>query len=451
VALAEKRLEAGQLTLDLFTDEAPGIFMEAAYSELLWDVLEDQYHKLGFGIISDEVFKGLVLARIIEPTSKLDAIRVLGGLGLKAPSSAAIHRCLRRITVGNYRPVISQCCFEHTKATALSLLLHGVTTLCFEIQREDDFRRPGLSKERRLEPQVTVGLLVDRDGFPLEVASFEGNRAEVKTITEVLGAFRERHGLGGITATADAAMLSSSNINTLEEPGYHYIIGSRLAKTPYGVTEHMATPGATLMDGQIFESSISVNTGKNKRVKRRVVCQYRSKRAQMDLKNIDKTLSKAISMVNGAAEFKRNRSLKVTGSKRAINHELVAEARRKAGIKGYVADLGIPAQEVIGACHRLFQVERSSRMSKYDLRARPVFHHKRDSIEAHLTVVFAALAIARRIQAVTGLSIKRFVQKLAVIRTGKALINGRAYRIPPKIPAETTGILVKLDSRGCGN
>jgi len=451
VALARKKMEAGQLSIKLFDDDDPDIYMEGAYSELLWDVLEDQYHKMGFGIIEDEVFKQLVLARIIEPASKLDTIRVLEDLGLCAPSNSTIHRCLSRIVKDGYRSTLSECCFKRATSLSLSLLLYDVTTLYFETQREDDFRRPGLSKERRLEPQITVGLLVGRDGFPLEVKSFEGNRAEVKTIMEVLDAFKSRHGLDDITVTADAAMLSSTNINALEDMGYHYIIGSRLAKTPWEVAEYMAEPGVMLKDGQVFESHILINTGKKtKRAKKRVIYQYRVKRAQLDLRNIEKTLAKAQSMVDGKAEFKRNRFLKVEGTRKQINHELVDEARRKAGIKGYVTDLRIPAQEVIDSYHQLFEVERSFRMSKSDLKARPVFHHKRDSIEAHLTVVFAALAISRRIQAATGLSLKRFVQKLSVIRTGKVSINGRSHRIPPLIQGEIAEILDKLDSRGCG-
>ena len=451
-ALAKRRLNAGQLELDLFTDERADICVMATYSELLWDVLEDQYHRCGFGILADDVFMQLVLARIIEPTSKLDTIRVLEGLGLDAPSNSGIHRCLQHIIADDYRSAVSTCCFEHASSASLSLLLYDVTTLYFEIQKEDNYRKPGLSKERRLEPQITVGLLVGRDGFPLEIKSFEGNRAEVKTIMEVLSDFKLRHGLDEITVTADAAMLSSANINALEEMGYHYIIGSRLAKTPYEITEHTASPGATLKDGQVFESTISINTNKKiRRAKRRVIYQYREKRAQLDLRNIDKTLAKAQSMVEGKAEFKRNRFLRVSGSKREINHGLVEEARCKAGIKGYVTDLDIPAQEAIDAYHQLFQVERSFRMSKSDLKARPIFHRTRDSIEAHLTVVFTALAIARKIQSATALSIKKLVQKLTVSRTAMVSLNGRLHRIPPHIPADVSTILEHLGSRGCGH
>jgi transposase len=147
-------------------------------------------------------------------------------------------------------------------------------------------------------------------------------------------------------------------------------------------------------------------------------------------------VAKAKSIVDGKATFKRNRFLKVLSSKREIDRELVEEAKRKAGIKGYVTDLDIAAVEVINAYHQLFQLECSFRMSTSDLLACPVFHHKRDSIEAHLTVVFAALAIARKIQAATGLSIRRLVQKLAVFRTAVVSLNGRSHRISPHVSAD---------------
>jgi hypothetical protein len=436
-ALANDTILAGQLAIDLFEIGPDGLDMvlESTYSAVLWNVLSDVYSSLGFDAVDDDIFKELVLARIIEPTSKLDTIRVIDNLGLVAPANAAIHRTLRRIVDDDYRAIISTRCFEHASAQSLTLLLYDVTTLYFEIQKEDGYRKSGMSKERRLEPQITLGLLVGRDGFPLEIRSFEGNRAEVKTIMEVLDTFKARHGLDGITVTADAAMLSSKNVQALEDMGYHYIIGSRIAKTPYEIAEFAKQPGQALEDMQIFDLKMEMNTGKGaKRIKRRVVYQYRQKRASMDLLNIDKLLDKARRMIDGKTEFKRNRFLKVSGSKKELNHALVAESRLKAGIKGYVTDLDIPAQEIIDAYHQLFQVERSFRMSKSDLKARPIFHHKRDSIEAHLTVVFAALAISRTIQAKTGLSIKKFKNTLEPLRTGVLHIAAKRRVVQPYIP-----------------
>ncbi len=450
LALAHEKKHEHQVSLDigaaLKNGESTDIYLQKSYSELLWNTLSAVYDRLGFNIIHDQVFKQLILARIIEPTSKLDTIRVLSDLGLHAPSNTGIHRSLRDSVHSDYRGRLSEACFRHVKPSALRLVLYDVTTLYFEAQKEDNYRRPGLSKERRLEPQITVGLLVDRTGFPLEIQSFEGNRAEVKTIIPVLEDFKERHGLKDITVTADAAMLSAGNISELERLGFHYVIGSRLAKTPYEIEEYLCEDGTVLEDKQIFESSMTV-TVDGKRTKRRVVYQYRTKRAALDLSNIEKTIAKAKKMVENKGDIKRNRFLKITGDVREINIPLVDEAKRKAGIKGYVTDLRIPAQEVIDAYHQLFQVEKSFRMSKSDLKARPVFHHTRDSIDAHLTIVFGALSVARHIEAMTGISIRKFVRLLAPVRTGVVSVNDVSLPIKPLISDDVAALISLLKIR----
>jgi hypothetical protein len=122
--------------------------------------------------------------------------------------------------------------------------------------------------------------------------------------------------------------------------------------------------------------------------------------------------------------IKRNRFIQLAGDAHTVNRDLEAKARALAGIKGYVTNLAacpdgtpVTADFVIGAYHRLFEIEKSFRMSKHDLQARPIYHHKRDSIEAHLTVVFAALAVSRRIETTTGWSIRKFVRTARTYRT----------------------------------
>jgi transposase len=103
-----------------------------------------------------------------------------------------------------------------------------------------------------------------------------------------------------------------------------------------------------------------------------------------------------------------------------VNRELEAKARGLAGFKGYVTNLDNPTPAlVIGAYHRLWRIEQSFRMSKHDLAARPIYHHKRESIEAHLTTVFAALAVTKFVEDRTGWSIKKFVRTARRHRTVK--------------------------------
>lgn len=141
------------------------------------------------------------------------------------------------------------------------------------------------------------------------------------------------------------------------------------------------------------------------------------------------------------------RFVKVTGATKELDQGLIDRARQLAGLKGCVTNL-LPAamggQGVIDAYHDLYQVERSFRMAKSDLRARPVFHHDRDAIEAHLTVLFAALAIARELQAVTGVSLKKLVQTLRPLRAVKIEIDGHMITAKTQLSTDAQQILAKL-------
>ena len=148
--------------------------------------------------------------------------------------------------------------------------------------------------------------------------------------------------------------------------------------------------------------------------------QYTADRARRTLKGIDEQVAKAEKAVAGATPVKRNRFVTLTGGSKSVNRALEAKARSLAGVKGYVTNLDPNIADsafVIGSYHRLFQIEKSFRMSKHDLQARPIYHHKRESIDAHLTIVFAALAVSKLIEAETGWSIKKFVRTTRRYRT----------------------------------
>jgi hypothetical protein len=132
--------------------------VEATSARLLWEALNGIYEVLGLSVVGDEAFRALVLARIIEPVSKLDTVRVLNELGVSSPSLSTFMRCLKRVVADDYRVTISEACFRHAShAGALGLVLDDVTTLYFETPREDRLRKVGMSKERRVDPQSRSG------------------------------------------------------------------------------------------------------------------------------------------------------------------------------------------------------------------------------------------------------------------------------------------------------
>jgi transposase len=433
--LAKRKMHKGQISL--FPEEKKlKITLKKSYSRLLFNVLMTQYNKLGFDRLDDPDFSYLCIARLVEPVSKLDSIRVLSDLGVNKPSKDKLYRCLKRIVSENYRDQIENICFRAVNKKTLTLLLYDVTTLYFETQKEDEYRKPGLSKERRLEPQIVIGLLVDRLGFPLSLQSFEGNRAETKTILPVLQSFSDHHNVEKITVVADAAMMSLKNLKALVDSGYTYIVGSRLNKIPHAVAEYQDKKQGSLTDGEIVTDQ---HDGY------RIIYQYKEKRAKLDLKNIEKQVNKAKRIVSGKAPVHRSKFVTIKGTKKTVNQTLIEKAYALAGIKGYVTNLDAPDQEIISAYHQLFQVETSFRMAKSDLKARPVFHRKRDSIEAHLTVIFTSLAVGRRIEQKTGISIKKLVKLLKPLRAGFISVNGKKYEVQEEIPKDIHNFLKKLN------
>ena len=210
----------GQGTLDLPpTPPAPqpassgpanvGAVVASKRSALLWDVLHGAYTRLGLGeaVGGDRAFEQMVLARLIEPTSKAQVPRVLGDLGLESASVRTLFRSLGRCIERDYREAISAAALKHAMAAGdVSLCLYDVTTLYFETEKEDELRKVGYSKERRVDPQIIVGLLVDRAGFPLRIGCWEGNRAETTTIIPVVETFQAAHGIEELVVVADAGI-----------------------------------------------------------------------------------------------------------------------------------------------------------------------------------------------------------------------------------------------------
>ena len=440
--------------------------VQSTSSRLLYDVLTSAYASLGFDEVDDGVFRDLVIARIVEPTSKRDASRVLTDLGASPASYATVKRHLRAVLEDDYRSAIASKCFEHVwRRGDISLVLYDVTTLYFEAEKEDDLRKVGFSKERRVDPQIVVGLLVDRRGFPLEIGCFEGNKAETRTILPVIRQFQDRHELADIVVVADAGMLSADNLRELDEANLRFIVGSRQTKAPHDLDSHVHWHGDAFTDGQIIDTVTPRhgNSQVNDRALRaepiwdpkqhshswRVVWSFSRKRGVRDLKTLTAQENRARAIIDGDKPVKNARFVKTTAGGRHLDQKNIDRARSVAGLKGYVTNIPapeMPSREVISSYHDLWRVEQSFRMSKTDLQARPMFHRSRDAIEAHLTLVFAALAVSRIVQQRTGLAIGNIIKKLRPLRSATIAINGTTQTFPPHVTDELTSLIEQIQT-----
>ena len=444
---ARQWLVAGQGELDLGLDTAgPGGPLPITSSRMgvLLDALMRAYRALGFERATggDQVFAQLVLARIIEPASKADSLRVLVEAGLAGPSYATLKRRLARYARAAWRQEISAACAAHVGLGPASLVLYDVSTLYFQAEAGDGFREPGFSKQRRLEPQITIGLLTGADGFPLMVSAFEGNKAETRTMLPVIEAFMAAHQLSDVTVVADAGMISEANHRAIEAAGLSFILGMKIPEVPYQLAawrhEH---PGEQVPDGHIFTQPWPAGSAESRR-DQVIYDQYKAERARRTLHGIDEQIAKAANAVAGHAPVKRNRFIQLDGALKSVNRDLEAKARDLAGLKGYRTNLAtcpdgspVNADFVIASYHQLWNIEKSFRMAKSDLQARPIYHHTRDSIEAHLSVVLAALAVSRWIERHTGWSIRTFVKTARRYRTIE--IQAGAHTITAADPPPT--------------
>jgi hypothetical protein len=417
----------------------------------LWDALTAAYESLGFADATggDEVFRDLVLARIIEPTSKQDSLRVLDEVGVRPVSYPTLNRRLPVYAQESFRQGLAASCAAHAGLGPATLVLYDVSTLHFETDKADGFREPGFSKERRLVP-LSIGLLTDATGFPLMVQAFEGNKAETKTMLPVVHAFMAAHQLTDVTVVADAGMFSEANQQAIEQTGLSFILGARIPDVPYQVQRwHRQHPNEPIPDGHIFTQPLPAGPADKARGRRdrTMYYQYKHDRARRTLRGIDQQIAKAERAVAGDVPVKRNRFIKLAGGQRSVNRQLEAKARALAGLKAYLTNLPDPSPEfVLGAYHRLFQIEKSFRMSKHDLQARPIYHHKRESIEAHLSIVFAALAVTRHVEDRTGWSIKRFVRTTRRYRTVHIKAGTHVLTAEDPLPDDLRDALAQITS-----
>ena len=305
------------------------------------------------------------------------------------------------------------------------------------------------------DPELKFGLAVVGEADPARLLTNAGARAGDRLVlTKPLGtgvlinAFKAAHQLSDVTVVADAGMISEAHQKAIQSAGLSFILGARIPFLPDVVREWRDEhPGEQVAEDLILTQPWPASSSEKARgIPDRVIYyQYRDDRARRTLRGIDEQIAKAQAAVDGKAPVKRNRFIELTGETKSVNRDLEAKARALAGWKGYTTNLtGQTAQFVIDAYHRLWRIEKSFRMSKHDLQARPIYHHKRESIEAHLSIVFAAMAVSHWIEHQTGWSIKKFVRTARGYRTVTIQAGRQTLTAAAPLPDDLTEALATI-------
>ncbi len=224
--------------------------------------------------------------------------------GVESTAYGTLKRRLPVFAKPEFRQALSAACAVHARLGPASLVLYDVTTLHFETEVGDGFREPGFFKERRLDPQITVGLLTDASGLLLNVAAFEGKRAETATMVPVINAFKAAHQLSEVTVVADAGMISKANQVALDAAKLTYILGARIPLLPDAVREWRDKHAdEAIPDGlMLTQPWPSTSSEKARGISDRVIhYQYRHDRARKTLRGIDEQIATAQRAVDGHA------------------------------------------------------------------------------------------------------------------------------------------------------
>lgn len=407
--LADQELKKLSGQASLFTNEKD-IVVEHAIASLSNDSIRTVgpelifgriYDHIGFSAVEEELFRHLVIARLAYPLSKLKTVDYLHryqGVNLNINT---VYRFLDKLN-NKLKDKVEQITFAHTLKVLsgnIGIVFYDMTTLYFEASDEDDLRKTGFSKDgKHQNPQIFLGLLVGIGGYAIGYDIFEGDIFEGHTLIPFIKKMSEKFDLGQPVVVADAGLLSTDNISSLEESGYEYILGARLKNEPEIIK-------AKVLEKKPEEGKTSKI---NKPGGRRLIISYSSKRAAKDEHNRKRGMQRLEKRIKSGKLTKGNinnrgynKYLRLKGDvKVEIDYEKFEKDKAWDGLKGYITNSPLNDKLIIENYNNLWHIERAFRMSKTDLRIRPIYHRLRHRIQAHICVSFTAYAIYKELERV---------------------------------------------------
>lgn len=400
------------------------------------------YDGIGFNAITEELFRHLVISRLAFPLSRLKTIDYLyqfQGITLEISS---VYPFLDKLS-NKLKDQVEQISFKHTSKVLqdkITIVFYDMTTLYFEASDEDDLRKTGFSKDgKHQNPQIFLGLLVGIGGYAIGYDIFEGNLYEGNTLIPTIEKITRKFDLKKPIIVADAGLLSNDNINALEEIGYEYILGGRIKSESASVKKQILDN--KLVDGQTL---IITKTHKTK-----LIVSYSDKRALKDGHNRKRGLRRLEKQIKNGKLTKTNinnrgynKYLKIKSKIEVeIDYEKFNQDKSWDGLKGYVTNTKLTPEQIIENYKNLWHIEKAFRMSKTDLRVRPIFHRLRKRIEAHICISFTAYTIYKELERVL------YESKSTISLKQAAELTHNIYELIVTLPEskQTRKILLRLD------
>ena len=435
--LAEQEIERLSEPLSLFSSEND-ILVEKVFESLQNSSIQTVgpelvfgkiYDSIGFNQIGQELFRHLVISRLAFPLSKLKTIEYLYRYQGVSIDINAVYRFLDKLN-SKLKEQIEQMAFAHTMRVLegdISVVFYDMTTLYFEASDEDDLRKTGFSKDgRHQNPQIFIGLLVGLGGYAIGYDIFEGNTYEGHTLIPFLEKMEQKFKLGKLVVIADSGLLSNENIAALETNGYEYIIGARLKSEPgrikTEILQHAFNDGDTVSIARTENTRLIVNYSKTRASKD----EYNRKRGLTRLEKQVRAGKLTKSNINNRGY---NKYLKLTGEiSIEIDYQKYNQDNAWDGLKGYITNTRLSDTEVLDNYKNLWHIEKAFRISKTDLRIRPIYHRLRHRIEAHICVAFTAYCVYKELERVL------YLEKSSLSLKKAAELTHNMYQVTYTLP-----------------
>lgn len=390
----QERVEEENKLIDYFISNVENILLNG--TQIL---LDHVFRLIGFDQIDDDILKHLVTARISQPSSKAATVEYLKSYFDEDVELHNIYRYLDKLHK-TQQELVQQISVEHTRKILggkIGLVFYDVTTLYFETDEDDGFREKGWSKDgKHTLPQVVLGLLVSKDGYPLAYSLFNGSQYEARTMIPIVEDFVNRFELKDFVVVADSGLMNKKNLALLETGGYKYIIGARIKNESEQIKQWILS--LEKQKGLFHETTKEDNT--------RLIIGYTDERARKDGYNRDKGIKRLRLAYKSGTITKKdinkrgyNKFLELSENVTVkISEDRILDDEKWDGLKGYITNTHLPADEVCKQYNELWVIERAYRITKGTLEMRPMFHFTPKRIEAHVCICFVAYKVYKELE-----------------------------------------------------
>lgn len=443
-----------------FTPIEKCVYLDTRYS-FIYEILSQLFRLFQFDRINNQLLMDLVIMRIIQPVSKRESLEYLSQMFGIVYKRGKLYQAIASF------PTLKQGIEEKTVAFAkqnlsfdFSIVFYDVTTLYYESFTEDadtfdekgeiiekGLRKNGFGKEiKHGQPIIVIGLIVTKEGFPVSYDVYEGNIGEGKSFIPGIKKFKDTYHVATLTIVADAAMISFDNVEKLKEHELSYIVGGRMANLKHEemnrVHEELVGQNQTAEELQkIDRKSMRIQTERGL-----LICDFSWNRYQKDKREMEKQITRAEKKLQKNQGLKRTKFIKTKGKKKTeqiLNTDLITKTKLLLGIKGYYTNLfekdeKITNTDIIAHYHSLWHVEKAFRIAKSDLAMRPIYHFKRQTIEAHILICFMALAVCKYMELKSQKSTKKIIKLLKSITEArmKNLLTGKIFVMRKEVSEE---------------